>query len=303
MAYSESLHHGLDRDPRRVSVGLRIVRWLGALSSIALVGGLSFWTYDLATRDARSVPVVLAMEGPSREQPEDPGGFQAAHQGLSVNRIASDTIDAPIAERVILAPEPMGVTEEDQPQPELLEAVAAPEVPLDPDAALRLAVEGALTQVFGSEDMAEDDGMFEMQTVPRDLSGSVRGAGIGPRPRPRPAMDIATRATANPEVASFAAQAPAVALDLSPADIPAGTRLVQLGAFDSEAEARQGWIELSIAFEDYLGPKRRVIERAEVGDNVFYRLRAYGFADLIEARSFCAVLIADHADCIPVLTR
>ena len=49
--------------------------------------------------------------------------------------------------------------------------------------------------------------------------------------------------------------------------------------------------------------KRRVIQEASRGGRTFYRLRAMGFEDLSDARRFCAVLLADNADCIPVTTR
>ena len=49
--------------------------------------------------------------------------------------------------------------------------------------------------------------------------------------------------------------------------------------------------------------KARVIERATSGGRIFYRLRAHGFADLSEARRFCAAFVAENADCIPVTTR
>ena len=60
---------------------------------------------------------------------------------------------------------------------------------------------------------------------------------------------------------------------------------------------------LSGRFSDYLAGKKRVIQRAESGGRIFYRLRAMGFADLADARRFCSALVAENADCIPVVTR
>jgi hypothetical protein len=78
---------------------------------------------------------------------------------------------------------------------------------------------------------------------------------------------------------------------------------VQLGAFDSDEVARSEWGRLSSRFNDYLAGKKRVIQRAESGGRVFYRLRAMGFSDLADARRFCSALVAENADCIPVVTR
>ena len=54
-------------------------------------------------------------------------------------------------------------------------------------------------------------------------------------------------------------------------------------------------------FGDYMVGKDRVIQEAETGGQPFYRLRAMGFTDLADARRFCAVLVADGTNCIPVV--
>ncbi|MFC6583995.1 SPOR domain-containing protein [Sulfitobacter aestuariivivens] len=82
-----------------------------------------------------------------------------------------------------------------------------------------------------------------------------------------------------------------------------GTRLAQLGAFDSEAVAREQWDQLNTRFGTYLAGKKRVVQKATSGGRVFYRLRAMGFEDIADARRFCSALVAENADCIPVVTR
>ena len=92
-------------------------------------------------------------------------------------------------------------------------------------------------------------------------------------------------------------------IEVDPEAIPAGTRLAQLGAFDSPETARGEWEKLNARFADYLEGKQRVIQKAKSGGRVFYRLRALGFADLSDARRFCSALVAERADCIPVTTK
>ena len=87
------------------------------------------------------------------------------------------------------------------------------------------------------------------------------------------------------------------------ADVPPGTRLVQLGAFGSAEIAQQEWDKMQARFGDYLGDKTRVIQKATSGGRVFYRLRAMGFADLSDARRLCSALKAENAECIPVIAR
>jgi hypothetical protein len=126
------------------------------------------------------------------------------------------------------------------------------------------------------------------------------GIGMSLRPRVRPA-----KLTSIPEAVALAvAAAQSVpGAEMDPDKIPVGTRLAQLGAFDSPEVARGEWDRLSQKFGDFLEGKQRVIQRAESGGRTFYRLRAMGFADLGDARRFCSALVAERAECIPVVTR
>jgi hypothetical protein len=77
--------------------------------------------------------------------------------------------------------------------------------------------------------------------------------------------------------------------------------LVQLGAYGSEDVAKAEWANAIANFGDYMVGKERVVQQAETGGRTFWRLRALGFADLSDARRFCAVLVSDGANCIPVV--
>lgn len=287
-----------------------LMGWMGAFSSLALVAGLGFWVYDLATRDARSVPVVRALEGPSRLAPENPGGFEAAHQGYEVNRIASEKGDeAPLADRVVLAPDQVGPEAGDLP------VAAAKAPPADPAEALRSAVEGALSEVLGLPSPAapgadeEEEGGGASGADPdaaADETGSEEGADAAAlfRPVPRPGatteISMVTRASASAQPAVLV---PAVAVEVDPGAIESGSRLVQFGAYETRAEADAAWMTLAAGYSDYLALHPKVVEETTVNGRVFYRLRAFGFNDLNAARNFCAMLVAEKVDCIPVLTQ
>jgi hypothetical protein len=92
-------------------------------------------------------------------------------------------------------------------------------------------------------------------------------------------------------------------VDVDPSTLTEGTRLVQLGAFDTPEIARTEWDRLIARFPDYFRDRARVIEQANSGGAPFYRLRALGFDDLAAARRFCAVLMAQNAPCVPVTVR
>lgn len=303
-----------------------VVNLLGAAASLALVAGVGVWGYQLMMRDVSGVPVVRAVEGPMRIQPENPGGRQADHQGLAVNAVAAEgTAEAP-ADRLMLAPQPVDLTDEDRPMAELAslhsdteakpEPVKTAQVETAPttnsiDALVEQLVAGApplqgqdvsqqevVTQVAGQivqpaplEPAAAQD---IVKATPAVLSGPGLPRSLRPQVRPARALK-----PAKADVTAAAAKS----IDVDPDNLPAGTRLAQLGAYDSPEVARAEWDRLNKRFEDYLEGKSRVIQKASSGGRTFYRLRAMGFEDINDARRFCSVLVAENSDCIPVTTR
>lgn len=142
------------------------------------------------------------------------------------------------------------------------------------------------------------------EEVAATVAPQITGPGVNrsPRPRNRPAQLVRTSQAA---AAAAAVATPAVAEVpvVETADLTAGTRLVQLGAYESAAIAEQEWSRISGRFDSFFDGKARVIQKAKSGGRTFYRLRAHGFADLAEARRFCAALVAERADCIPVVVK
>lgn len=308
------IEYGAAIDEGEASGGVGIanaVNLMGALVSAALIVGLAYWGYQLMLRDVSGVPVVRALEGPMRVAPENPGGTDADYQGLAVNNIAAvGEAEAP-ADRLVLAPQPTALTEEDQPSQELAavvehtdpvavpadtpEAVAASQVPSLPQAEPEPADQAALIQATL---MQLEENATAAGTLGTAIPTSVAGVSTSPQPVLRPQMAALTQAepSAKPDVSD-------TVRSMDPADIPVGTRLAQLGAFETIEIARSEWLNASAKFEDFMADKTRVIEKAQSGGKVFYRLRAYGFEDLSDAREFCSALLAGKANCIPVVTR
>lgn len=275
--------------------------WAGAVVSLGLIIGAGVWGYKLLVRDVTGVPVVRAIEGPMREQPIDPGGQQAAHQGLSVNSVAAEGTAAAPADRLVLAPPPIQLNDTDAPiagtdvsvtpvQTETPEAevATAPAAITAPPPIKPGNVDAVVDQVVASAVALADPKPEPVATVAKE------GLGTSLRPKLRPAK---RSAPAPVEVAAV------VSVDVAPENLPAGTRLVQLGAFASAEIARDEWDKLQAKFGDYLGEKKRVVQKASSGGRTFYRLRAMGFTDLSDARRLCSALKAENADCIPVVTR
>lgn len=323
--YGEAMR---EEHPSHGAFVVSLVNWAGALISVALIAGLGLWGYKLWVRDVSGVPVVRALEGPMRTAPDDPGGMAAEHQGLAVNNIAAEGQAAPPPDRLVLAPRPVTLTEEDQSpvelQAEQQEAVAAELAAAEEAeaAAAMSAIDQAIAEALGGTAEAGEPRVEETETlvtasvevtgeepetaeaieqaVPEGaIPASIAGVARSPRPAPKPA-DFAPSETAT--IAATSAEAGAVnAID--PATIPVGTRLAQLGAFDTVAVAEAEWTTLAEQFADVMGDKGRVIQEAQSGGKTFYRLRAHGFEDINDARRFCSVILATGASCIPVITR
>lgn len=273
-----------------------IVNLLGAVASVALLAGVGYWGYQLVMRDVSGVPVVRALEGPMRVQPDDPGGRPADHQGLAVNAVAAEGTAAAPADRLKLAPKPVDLAEDDAPLPTLARASSAT-APVNEDETIEALVRQLTEGVEPLETLTQEQPQPEVEEPVAVIQNAVlTGPGLprSLRPQPRPAK--LTRTVVQP------AQ-PSATVDIDPASLPVGTRLAQLGAYDSADIAKSEWVKLVAGFEDHFQGKSRVIQQASSGGRTFFRLRAMGFEDLSEARRFCSVLVADNADCIPVSVR
>lgn len=305
-----------------------VTQYAGAALSVALMVGVSVWGYKLLVRDVNGIPVVRALEGPMRSAPDNPGGEVVANTGLAVNAIAAVGEAAPPEDVLTLAPAGEELTDEDMEvafaadEGELAPAaeagddalivaeaaapVPAPDAALTPEQVLALADQiaagadpltalepGATTDPLLSVEGEAVTDTAQFTVIPAD----VPGVAVSLRPMPRPAGTLA----ATQQVAAETA-APSAPATVSAA-VPAGTPMAQLGAYDSVEVAATEWDRFATRFSEFLSGKERVIQEAQSGGRTFYRLRAMGFADLADARRFCAALAAEGADCTPVAER
>ena len=298
----------------------------GAVVSFALIVGIGVWGYKLLVRDVSGIPVVRAASGEMRIRPDEPGGEKASHQGLSVNAVAAVGTAAKPADRLILAPKPIDLTAEDQVMPASMvtsgpqaaqvanlpedatvldanEVTAALESGNVDDLVAQLTAGVAPISDLGNsteETLASVNSSIVEEVVAAEEQVAALVAGPGLRQSKRPKKRPAVRASVTP-AAVVSSGSPSNEVKAS--SLPAGTRLAQLGAFDSPEVAREQWDQLSRRFDVYLSGKTRIVQKATSGGRVFYRLRAMGFEDIADARRFCSALVAENADCIPVVTR
>lgn len=313
----------------------KLIHLTGAACSLALIVGLGLWGYRLAVRDVTGVPVIRAIDGPMRVAPSNPGGDIADHQGMAINVIAAVGGAGELPQEIVLAPAPVDLSAEDLPGLSALETASAdPKITPDPQITAALAemavppapailpeprnpvledagidpapidaaplstedaVALALAEALADDPVALDpisDAVAEVEAA------SGPAVARSPRPLARPTERLAGVSQVE-QVSAPAFTGPEI--DVS--TLAVGTRLVQLGAFDSADLARGEWSRLTGRFGDLMTGKSLVIQSAQSGGRTFYRLRAHGFAGDDDARRFCSALLAENAACIPVAHR
>lgn len=274
-------------------------RWInisGAVCSVSLVLALAIWGYRLAVRDVTGIPVMRAVAGAMRIAPADPGGEQALNQGLTVNAIAAMGTSAAPADQITLAPQ--AVTLQDGDAAPAAMAAANAESSDEADA------EAQGSPLLGGQPVAED----LAGVIPADPEEAPAGSGPAIVPSDPNAIRVSLRPQPRPNAApikvqSVSAKSLPAAREIDPANIAKGTRLAQLGAFETPDLARQKFAELQGSFAELMAGKDIVIQSAQSGGHTFYRLRAHGFGNDDDARRFCAALQAEETDCIPVAQR
>ena len=281
----------------RASGGTNIVNIAGACLSLALMAGVGVWGYQSIMRDVSGIPVVRAMEGQMRVQPDNPGGDVASHLGLSVNEVAAQGAAGATEDLLMLAPEVAALPQEDLRigtasfdeglPPVAVEEVAPEVVPAATDA-LTVAAESVALP-----DPADQIAALVSQIAAElpEASGVTAGLDGALRPLARPVNRPTEAATRGSETA------------ITTTAFAAGTNLIQLGAFPNPTLAAQEWSRLQRRFGSLLGGYERVIQVSTQSSGTWYRLRAEGFTDRAEARRLCAALQAEGATCIAVVVE
>ena len=280
-----------------------IFYWIGAVLSLSLLAGAIGWSYKLVVRDINQIPIVRAQLGPLRVAPDNPGGLTAANQGLSVTQLAvnekpllSDEINlAPAAEilneetSASLLREVDKLNQIDETY-EIKEINAENTISLDGSSGAMNAetaskTESLVAQVAFSQKKVEIENAVSLAlSITSEFDPSLTS--LRPKTRPRSVQQNRELIVSKEPMSK----------------LPIGSAIVQLGAFDSKSLAESEWRRFEKLLGSILAPKQMIIQKAESGGKIFYRLRASGFNDISDARQFCTA-ISDKVACIPVVTR
>ena len=284
-----------------------IFYWTGAALSLFLLAGAIGWSYQLIVRDVNQIPIVRAQLGPLRVAPDNPGGLTAANQGLSVTQLAVN--EKPLlSNEIYLAP--------------------AAEILNEENLALKVTEEYESNKVDGAFEIKEvnAENSMNLEALPDQKEVDSRSNDVGVLSKAafsqkkieiENAVSLALSITNDPDKSlswlrpkirpvgfyrnDNITEDQIVSNEPMP-KLPIGSAVVQLGAFDSKSLAESEWQRFEKILGSILIPKKMVVQKAESGGKIFYRLRASGFSDISDARQFCSA-ISDKVACIPVVTR
>ena len=284
-----------------------IFYWTGAALSLFLLAGAIGWSYQLIVRDVNQIPIVRAQLGPLRVAPDNPGGLTAANQGLSVTQLAVN--EKPLlSNEIYLAP--------------------AAEILNEENLALKVKEEYESNKVDGAFEIKEvnAENSMNLEALPDQKEVDSKSNDVGVLSKAafsqkkieiENAVSLALSITNDPDKSlswlrpkirpvgfyrnGNITEDQIVSNEPMP-KLPIGSAVVQLGAFDSKSLAESEWQRFEKILGSILIPKKMVVQKAESGGKIFYRLRASGFSDISDARQFCTA-ISDKVACIPVVTR
>ena len=284
-----------------------IFYWTGAALSLFLLAVAIGWSYQLIVRDINQIPIVRAQLGPLRVAPDNPGGLTAANQGLSVTQLAVN--EKPLlSKEIYLAP--------------------AAEILNEENLALKVKEEYESNKVDGAFEIKEvnAENSMNLEALPDQKEVDSRSNDVGVLSKAafsqkkieiENAVSLALSITNDPDKSlswlrpkirpvgfyrnGNITEDQIVSNEPMP-KLPIGSAVVQLGAFDSKSLAESEWQRFEKILGSILIPKKMVVQKAESGGKIFYRLRASGFSDISDARQFCTA-ISDKVACIPVVTR
>ena len=305
LEFKETAREG---EEKQYNINFNVVfYWVGAALSLSLLTGAIGWSYQLIVRDINQIPIVRAQLGPLRVAPDDPGGLTAANQGLSVTQLAVN--ERPLlSDEIFLAPAAEVLSEENvalqisEENSSITneEKFDTLEVSTEKSLDLKIVPEQTATGLATNNEAVLSTAAFSPKkleienavSLALSLTNEVSSSFNSLRPKIRPVVsnqvqtDNIARSVANELVVT----------------LPIGSAVVQLGAFESKSLAQIEWQRLEALLGSVLTSKNMMVQKAESGGRVFYRLRAFGFDDLSDARQFCSA-VNDKVACIPVVTR
>ena len=291
-----------DNDEPTIFIGMLklIVNWAGALLSIIILITLIIWGFSLNVSDSAEIPVVKAKIKELRVVSEEPGGQIVNYQGLSVNNVQEQGKAQSAATRIILAPEPIKLIEEDvnisiiensgvtnEPKVSLLnngDGENKKEIinvldGISPFAVV-ISVIPKIRNLYGNHSLDKIIENNDVDLTLRTNDKIIENNDGDLTPGPKDKINATNEVSLKP-----------------------GTNLVQLGFYSTKQKAQKVWSDLMITNSSVFKNKKRIIQNVNIRGNNSYRLTVVGFSGLGESRDFCLFLRDSLPTCLSMRAK
>ncbi|HEU5047082.1 MAG TPA: SPOR domain-containing protein [Rickettsiales bacterium] len=293
-------------------------RWLQAVVVLFALGGffgLAWYAYKSGGEvDEKDIEVVKPDKNPIKEAPADPGGMQIPNQDKTVyNLVNGDNREKQAAERIV------------PPTEEPVQKHPATETWMDEKLKSRSA-DGTKTRQFSppsSAPLIHEDAKESAKNEDNSAQAASPNKPVLAAPT-APVAAAPAAQTAKPSQTAKSAPVKAAAAEQAPADDDAADNdtteqaapppkkaaaapaaqnqdlpkvRVQLGAYQSQAEADKEWKRISGTYSDELSGKQHYVIHVTVNGKHYYRLQAGPFASSKAASSACVSLMGDGQGC------
>lgn len=274
----------------------RAMSWLVLVVAVGGFAALAYYAYHSGSKSMREGQVLVVQADPAaiKEAPADPQGEAFPNQDKTIyDAIAPGAASGNVEK---LLPEPEAPV---MPAPAAAEAApakapatttyvnklapAATVDPVDAQAMKQPAPAPAPESkpvVIAAKPVPVVQPVQEVKEVP--VATAAAPAMVNVKPTAPAAAPVKPQVLAKPVVKPVVPKP-------APAPLASGTYKVQLGAFKSDAEARQQWAKLTAKHGDVL-KGAPIVVKADLPNGTFYRLRAGGFASADAAKAACTKL-------------
>ncbi len=246
-----------------------------ALLVLAMFAGVVWLAYTQGVARGRGeTPILTAANGPEKVAPPQAGGTNVPYQGFKIYEQpapaddGSDALPADAAQPAPAAATPAPVAAAPKPAPATPPSAAA------------------------AKPAASAPEPKPAAAPPKTVASLIQQSQTAPPPAMKPGVtNGAPSATSAPRALTPATPAPVAAT-------PAGSYVLQIGAFKSQAEADAAWRAYRgkhAALLTGYSPDVRQVDLGEKG--TWYRLRIAGFNDREVASALCDRLKADGGGC------
>ena len=318
----------LEFEPVRVPRKSKGSKWgmvfaLFVLSGIIAGGGWFIYGSYYQNPSQIPIPIIHADIAPIKIKPADPGGLEIPDRDkLVYNRLKGESAGS-VIENLLPPPEellekPEAVTPESAP-PELLKNPENTDITSAESLMEAEPVIPVIKEPVSLEPVALEPGNMIEDTESTALSEET----VAPPPVPEPESEPETVQETQPVVSvpeetpvptpTVSSTEPTVSspsVNVAETPEPVVTMLstdstvyrIQLAALRTEERAKIEWKRLLKAFPEILGNMKKLIVRADLGEDkgVFYRLRAGSMDNKSEAKAICTELSKLNQGCMVI---